>query len=123
MRLQVLSLGFLAMSVYAVPLHPTLGEEGKICNWFGTAPLCAGACPPGWTSEKRNAQGPAGSNKCLTGTKAYCCYTTVTQTFGKAPLCSGDCPHGWTREGDSDVGENGQKCITGKAAICTKDIQ
>jgi hypothetical protein len=50
----------------------------------------------------------------MTGTKAYGCYVQVTETFGKAPLCSGDCPEGWTRQGASDVGENGQPCITGK---------
>ena len=119
---RVVSLVFLVMSVYAISAHPALGEEEKICIWRGKAPFCAGTCPAGWASEKRNAQGPAGSKKCATGTKAYCCYSQITQTFGKAPVCSGDCPQGWTRQGDSDVGENGQKCVTGKAAICTKDI-
>ena len=90
--------------------------------WRGAAPFCSGSCPKGWAEEKRDKQGPAGAKKCVTGTKAYCCFVQVTEVFGKAPACDGNCPTGWTRQGDSDVGENGQKCVTGKAAICSKDV-
>jgi hypothetical protein len=38
-----------------------------VCQWFGTAPVCAGRCPGGWEQKKRSDKG------CLTGSKAYCC--------------------------------------------------
>jgi len=37
-----------------------------VCDWFGTAPLCAGECPAGWTQTKRSG------NDCVTGSKARC---------------------------------------------------
>jgi hypothetical protein len=97
-------------------------DDSNVCMWRGAAPFCAGLCPQGWTTEKRDKQGPADSKKCVTGDKVYCCFEQVEEVFGKAPACAGKCPVGWTYQGDSEVGEKGQKCLTGKAVICSKDM-
>ncbi|KAI0662066.1 hypothetical protein C8Q70DRAFT_624973 [Cubamyces menziesii] len=42
------------------------------CFWFGTAPFCAGECPP----DYRFAAGPSEKGdgvRCTTGLKVYCC--------------------------------------------------
>jgi hypothetical protein len=122
MRPSLVSLVFLAMSLYAISPHPALGEEERTCIWRGKAPFCHGTCPGGWEAGRRDEQGPADAKKCVTGTKVHCCFVEITETFGTAPACAGKCPQGWTQQGDSDVGENGQKCLTGHAAICTKDV-
>lgn len=57
-------------------------------------------------------------NKCLTGTKAYCCKTSDVIIRGTAPFCIGKCKDGEEMLGNSDYGPNGNKCQTGKAAIC-----
>jgi len=93
-----------------------------VCMWRGAAPFCAGRCPQGWRTEKRDKQGPDGAKKCATGEKVYCCFDQVEEVFGRAPACAGKCPEGWTYQGDSETGEKGQKCVTGKAVICTKDL-
>jgi chitinase len=121
MSVKFITVTLVAIALYMVPTQSAIGEE-KVCTWRGVAPFCKGRCPVGWTEEERDKQGPSDSKKCATGTKAYCCFVEVTEVFGKAPVCAGKCPAGWTLQGDSDVGENGQKCITGKAAVCSKDI-
>jgi len=88
------------------------------CIWDGTAPLCNGDCKPGYTLVKRDKQGPAGAKKCATGTKARCCLTSDIRVVGKAPLCNGKCPVGEETLGQSEYGEDGNKCATGHAAIC-----
>jgi hypothetical protein len=37
---------------------------------------------------------------------------------GTAPFCNGKCKVGEEKFGDSDYGPNGNKCETGKAAVC-----
>ncbi|KAL0947316.1 hypothetical protein HGRIS_013435 [Hohenbuehelia grisea] len=41
------------------------------CYWDGTAPFCAGSCPPGYTEENRGSCGDGAC--CWTGYKVYCC--------------------------------------------------
>ena len=118
---RLVGLALLTISLCAISTNPAYAEE-DVCMWRGKAPFCSGKCPNGWTSKERDKQGPANSKKCATGTKVRCCLETVEEVFGKAPLCAGKCPPGWTRQGDSDVGENGKKCTTGKAAVCSKDV-
>lgn len=88
----------------------------QTCVWYGTAPACNGACPAGFTLAQRDKEGDG--RKCVTGTKAYCCLTSVTTIRGNAPFCNGKCRLGEEMLGDSDYGPNGNKCVTGKAAIC-----
>jgi hypothetical protein len=93
------------------------------CGWFGTAPLCAGRCPAGWTSLQRSGAG------CVSGSKVWCCEvgagsrksdrtgklgTPITcEWFGTAPFCAGRCPAGWTLKGRSGAG-----CATGSKVRC-----
>lgn len=86
------------------------------CFWEGKAPICNGDCEPGYTLTKRDKQGDG--DKCLTGTKAYCCKTSEIRIEGTAPLCNGKCKVGEETLGESDYGPNKQKCETGHAAIC-----
>ncbi|GAA4614812.1 hypothetical protein GCM10023195_64860 [Actinoallomurus liliacearum] len=46
-------------------------REAETCYWDGTAPFCAGACPPGYTERNRNTCGDGAC--CWTGYKVYCC--------------------------------------------------
>ncbi|KAI3322303.1 hypothetical protein HD806DRAFT_536768 [Xylariaceae sp. AK1471] len=41
------------------------------CYWDGTAPFCAGSCPPGYTEENRGSCGDGAC--CWTGYKVLCC--------------------------------------------------
>ena len=86
------------------------------CRWEGTAPLCDGKCDPGYTQTKTSKTGDG--KKCATGNKIYCCLTSSIHVVGKAPLCNGKCPTGEVTVGYQKEGENGNKCVTGKAAIC-----
>lgn len=86
------------------------------CLWEGKAPACNGECRSGYTLTLRDKEGDG--NKCLTGTKAYCCKTSDVIIRGTAPFCNGKCKEGEEMLGDSDYGPNGNKCQTGKAAIC-----
>jgi hypothetical protein len=43
----------------------------SICQWFGTAPICRGVCPKGWTPMAYDKKGDG--KKCFSGTKAKCC--------------------------------------------------
>lgn len=79
-------------------------------------PACNGECRPGYTLTKRDKSGDG--NKCVTGTKAYCCLTSDIIIRGTAPFCNGKCKEGEEMMGDSDYGPNQKKCTTGKAAIC-----
>jgi hypothetical protein len=46
----------------------------QICRWFGTAPICSGACPAGWNEVKRSTcLFESCGAYCVTGSKAYCC--------------------------------------------------
>ena len=94
----------------------SIASASDICRWEGTAPACNGECDPGYTLVKRGKEGDG--KKCITGTKAYCCKTSEIRTDGKAPFCNGKCKPGEEMLGDSDKGENGNKCLTGKAALC-----
>jgi hypothetical protein len=86
------------------------------CFWEGKAPLCNGDCNPGYTLTRRDDKGDG--DKCVTGTKAYCCKTSEIRIEGTAPLCNGKCKVGEETLGPSDYGPNGKNCVTGKAAIC-----
>ena len=86
------------------------------CLWEGKAPACNGECRSGYTLTLRDKEGDG--KKCLTGTKAYCCNTSDVIIRGTAPFCNGKCKEGEEMLGDSDYGPNGNKCQTGKAAIC-----
>jgi len=88
------------------------------CVWNGTAPRCDGDCEPGYTLVTRDRRGPADAKRCTTGTKARCCLASEIQIVGKAPFCNGKCPAGQETLGESDYGHDGDKCVTGKAAIC-----
>ena len=46
-------------------------REDGMCYWDGTAPFCAGACPPGYQEQMRNSCGDGAC--CWTGYKVYCC--------------------------------------------------
>jgi len=93
----------------------------ETCIWEGKAPACNGDCRSGYTLAKRDKEGDG--NKCVTGTKAYCCKTSDIIIRGTAPACNGKCKEGEESLGDSDYGPNGKKCLTGKAAICRLPIQ
>ena len=95
---------------------PTELAENKKCVWEGKAPACNGKCSAGFKVIKRDKSGDG--KKCVTGSKAYCCLTNAVKTRGKAPFCAGKCKPGEVRVGDSDKGENGNQCQTGKAAVC-----
>lgn len=45
------------------------------CYWDGTAPFCAGSCPPGYTEELRGSCGDGAC--CWTGYKVLCCRVSV----------------------------------------------
>jgi hypothetical protein len=54
---------------------------GRVCEWRGTAPICAGECEPGEiTFEKvqdaKYAQHEGFGNPCTGGNKVYCCRLT-----------------------------------------------
>ena len=110
-------LWFAMFGIFAAASGTALAEDAG-CFWRGKAPFCNGDCPNGYDIEKVSQQGPEGSKKCATGNKVYCCPGDRAVIFGKAPFCNGKCPAGWTRIGDSDEGENGAECTTGKAAVC-----
>ncbi len=72
-RLRMIALALLAG---ALAMFPPGNAEAKRevtgeCKWFGTAPLCDGECPKGWTLTKHSKTG--GGNPCLTGSYARCC--------------------------------------------------
>jgi hypothetical protein len=46
-------------------------RETVMCYWDGTAPFCAGACPAGYTAQRRDSCGDGAC--CITGYKVYCC--------------------------------------------------
>jgi len=97
---------------------PALAET---CLWEGKAPACNGECRPGYTLVKRNKEGDG--KKCVTGTKAYCCKSSDVIIRGTAPFCNGKCKEGEEMLGDSDYGPKGEKCETGKAAICRISVR
>ena len=90
------------------------------CVWEGKAPACNGKCKTGFKYIRSDKSGDG--NKCVTGTKAYCCPDTMVIVRGKAPACNGECKPGETRVGDSSTGEGGKKCLTGKAAQCINPV-
>ena len=111
--------GALLSLALALLLPAGLARADEPCIWNGTAPLCNGDCEPGYTLVQRDKRGPADARKCTTGTKARCCVTADVQIVGKAPFCNGSkCPVGRETLGESDYGHDGDKCVTGKAAIC-----
>jgi len=59
--------------------------EAKECRWFGTAPLCDGSCPGGWTLEELSGKGCIGTWG-ISGTKAYCCKVEAPCKYG-TPGC------------------------------------
>jgi hypothetical protein len=91
-------------------------QASNACHWEGTAPLCNGKCDAGYTQTKTSKTGDG--KKCSTGHKVYCCFTSSIHIVGKAPLCNGRCPAGEETVGYQKQGENGNTCVTGKAAIC-----
>jgi hypothetical protein len=46
-------------------------REAPMCYWDGTAPFCAGGCPPGYAERGRSSCGDGAC--CWTGYKVYCC--------------------------------------------------
>jgi len=90
--------------------------ETNTCLWEGRAPLCNGACRQGYELMKRDKAGDG--DKCVTGTKAYCCLVHETVIRGAAPFCNGKCKVGEEYFGEIDHGPDGKQCVTGKAAIC-----
>lgn len=52
------------------------------CTRFGTGPVCAGRCPPGWTERGRPTDG------CITGSRANCCdFRDYCLSNGRRVLC------------------------------------
>jgi hypothetical protein len=90
------------------------------CRWEGTAPFCDGKCDSGYTQTKTSKVGDG--KKCTTGHKVYCCLTASIHIVGKAPFCNGRCPTGEVTVSYQKQGENGQQCITGKAAVCLLNV-
>ena len=58
---------------------------GRSCRWEGTAPLCNGSCPGGWT-KAQPPTGSSGGDACATGSKVYCCTSESIGTAHGAPL-------------------------------------
>lgn len=104
---------FTAVLLVAIGAH---GARAQTCVWEGKAPACNGDCRPGYTLAERDKSGDG--KKCVTGTKAYCCKTSDVIIRGSAPFCNGKCKTGEETLGESEFGPNGNKCQTGKAAIC-----
>uniref|UniRef100_A0A8H8CK41 Uncharacterized protein n=1 Tax=Psilocybe cubensis TaxID=181762 RepID=A0A8H8CK41_PSICU len=56
------------------PAGHQVEEDGPAppgCYWDGTAPFCAGSCPPGYTERNRGSCGDGAC--CWTGYKFLCC--------------------------------------------------
>ena len=87
------------------------------CQWRGQAPFCNGDCQPGEKVVKKNKQGPAGSKKCATGNKVYCCVEKACTWRGKAPVCNAKCLKGEFVAAEDKEGD-GQACVTGKKKYC-----
>lgn len=112
---------FLQALVASVALSLTLAPAAQAkCVWEGKAPLCNGKCKTGFKYIRSDKSG--NGDKCVTGSKAYCCPDTMVVVRGKAPFCNGECKPGETRVGDSDKGEGGKTCVTGKAAQCINPV-
>src|SRR6266567_2136354 len=52
---------------------PPEGLTPTYCHVFGTAPLCSGSCPAGWTEKSRGSCLPGSGSCCLSGSKVNCC--------------------------------------------------
>ncbi|KAM3441890.1 hypothetical protein MY4824_001304 [Beauveria thailandica] len=49
---------------------PVAGKDyiaDEVCQWFGTAPFCKGACPDQWRFVQK------AKLNCWSGIKVYCC--------------------------------------------------
>jgi hypothetical protein len=104
------------LSLVPVSFAASPASASDTCLWEGRAPFCNGECRPGYTRVQTDKSGDG--DKCATGTKARCCLTDAVVIRGTAPFCNGKCKVGEERLGDSDYGPNGNKCETGKAAVC-----
>jgi hypothetical protein len=62
----------------------------KECRWFGTAPLCDGECPRGWSLEQLSGKGCAGTWG-ISGTKAFCC--KIERACGPKQWGTEGCPY------------------------------
>ena len=72
-RRRMIALSLLAGALVMLPAG-TADAKRQVtaeCKWFGTAPLCKGKCPSGWTSVKRSKTD--GGNPCITGSYVRCC--------------------------------------------------
>jgi len=79
------------------------------CEWFGTAPLCDGECPNGWTQTRRSGRG------CATGSKAYCCnFQEVCVPDRPAP--------GWDPNGRRTVATS-QNGVSGTLTKCQRCVK
>ena len=120
MRISLKSLACALAALTMLLLGPVPAAQAK-CVWDGKAPLCNGKCKTGFKYIRSDKSGDG--DACVTGSKAFCCPDQMVITRGKAPACNGECKPGETRVGDSDTGENGQRCITGKAAQCINPVK
>ena len=57
-------------SAAAAPSEDSASVPPK-CFWDGTAPFCAGICPPGYTGKEKSSCGDGAC--CWAGYKEYCC--------------------------------------------------
>ncbi|OBZ76292.1 hypothetical protein A0H81_02939 [Grifola frondosa] len=107
--------------ILVVAIFPAL--SAATCQWFGTAPFCAGECE-GSTSRKLTYGYGGGGNGavCVSGSKAFCCDPSSSswkgcQWYGTAPICAGECPPGKTQV-TTDGSGDGASCVSGNKVFC-----
>ena len=117
-RVRSFALSLLLSVSIAVPLEVMTvhGALAGVCMWKGNAPACNGKCPAGFTMVKKDKKGIG--TLCVSGWKAYCCSSDDIVIRGRAPTCNGICQPGETTIGYQKKGANGNKCLTGQAAMC-----
>ena len=85
----LLNFGIAMLFVIGVGVEPTAAKE---CSWFGTAPLCDGRCPAGWTLENLSGAGCVGTIG-ISSTKAYCCKVEAKVRCGPGRYGTPGCPY------------------------------
>ncbi|KAH8655233.1 hypothetical protein BX600DRAFT_515071 [Xylariales sp. PMI_506] len=101
----------------------TAANTKQVCFWSGTAPFCEGACPRGWSTEKKDGCGDG--NCCASGWKYFCCRTfDLNDCYwsGTAPFCEGGCDQWNEIENKRDNCGDGKCCSLGTKAQCCKGL-
>jgi hypothetical protein len=62
----------IVIGAFLVLVTVASAEAQQGCRWFGTAPVCDGRCPAGWSLKEFSGRGCVGT-WFASGTKVLCC--------------------------------------------------